>query len=182
MALVSLCLAFCSRARGNDLRTRPSAFRLCTNRSRQRLLYLYAAWGRRALARGGCFPGAKRRRNLRERPSNGLLFDVSILRLPAHGNASESIRIMAEPHAHVKRCLGGLHAEVAEGSGPVAARGAGPPLWAFVGGRTPGRLGGCRQKKSPAMTYFLSPQGANIIGAEGLTAVFGMGTGVSLPL
>ena len=38
------------------------------------------------------------------------------------------------------------------------------------------------QKKSPAMTYFLSPQGTNIIGAEGLTAVFEMGTGVSLPL
>ena len=32
------------------------------------------------------------------------------------------------------------------------------------------------------MTYFLGPQGTNIIGAEDLTAVFGMGTGVSLPL
>ena len=32
------------------------------------------------------------------------------------------------------------------------------------------------------MTYFLGPLGTNIIGAEGLTAVFGMGTGVSLPL
>ncbi len=31
------------------------------------------------------------------------------------------------------------------------------------------------------MTYFLG-RVANIIGAEGLTAVFGMGTGVSLPL
>lgn len=32
------------------------------------------------------------------------------------------------------------------------------------------------------MTYFLDPRGTNIIGAEGLTAVFGMGTGVALPL
>jgi hypothetical protein len=32
------------------------------------------------------------------------------------------------------------------------------------------------------MTYFLSPLGTNIIGAEGLTTVFGMGTGVALPL
>jgi len=31
------------------------------------------------------------------------------------------------------------------------------------------------------MTYFLSPK-ADIIGARGLTAVFGMGTGVSLSL
>lgn len=38
-----------------------------------------------------------------------------------------------------------------------------------------------RQKRSPATTYFLSPLGANIIGAEDLTTVFGMGTGVSLP-
>jgi hypothetical protein len=33
-------------------------------------------------------------------------------------------------------------------------------------------------KKIPAMTYFLGPQ-AGIIGAGGLTTVFGMGTGVS---
>ena len=33
----------------------------------------------------------------------------------------------------------------------------------------------------PAMTYSLTPQG-NTIGAEGLTSVFGMGTGVSPPL
>jgi len=32
------------------------------------------------------------------------------------------------------------------------------------------------------MAYFLSPRGTNIIGAEDLTAVFGMGTGVALPL
>ena len=36
-------------------------------------------------------------------------------------------------------------------------------------------------KKIPATTYFLGPQ-TDIIGAGGLTAVFGMGTGVSLPL
>ena len=32
--------------------------------------------------------------------------------------------------------------------------------------------------KNPATTYFLGPQ-TDIIGARGLTAVFGMGTGVS---
>lgn len=37
-------------------------------------------------------------------------------------------------------------------------------------------------KKPPAITYFLDAQGTNIIGAEGLTDVFGMGTRVSLPL
>ena len=44
-----------------------------------------------------------------------------------------------------------------------------------------GAVGWVGTKKIPAMTYFLGPQ-ADIIGARGLTDVFGMGTGVSLSL
>jgi hypothetical protein len=48
--------------------------------------------------------------------------------------------------------------------------------------RSDGHGGPDVHEKCPAMTYFLGPLRTNIIGAEGLTTVFGMGTGVSLPL
>ena len=54
-----------------------------------------------------------------------------------------------------------------------------PPAWAGGPAWHAGPRAGTR--KNPAMTYFLSPQ-ADIIGARGLTFVFGMGTGVSLSL
>ena len=69
---------------------------------------------------------------------------------------------LSRPRAHPKGCVGrqtGAHGD---------------------GGHRP--EAGAYKKKCPAMTYFLGPLGTNIIGAEGLTAVFGMGTGVSLPL
>ena len=75
--------------------------------------------------------------------------------------------------------------------------GAGAGVWDPAGGGQNGRhrrhgegstagtahqRGSVRTKRKPGNDLLSRPIGANIIGAEGLTAVFGMGTGVSLPL
>ncbi len=130
--------------------------------------------------------GNKRREGSkpREAPTQRIVCDVSIPRTVVPGNQPSP-----SPDGDYDRCGRGCQGPRQRAGGrsraggtetPGACRASRSERGDVTGEQT--TSGGAGTKRCPAMAYFLDPRRTNIIGAEGLTAVFGMGTGVALPL
>lgn len=149
------CLyASADEARRMKLSAKPRTFRLRVDASRLRLLY-YRCNGVSRFAAAGALVD----RNQTQDPSNGLCRNASILRVSARKPA-ESLS-GRHYHRRAPRCQE-LHRRGDGGSGTAAE---GASAKAREGLRTAwigvcaGSPGADVQKKSPAMTYFLSPKG-----------------------